>query len=392
MDFHCRNCKVNVEEVGGSQMNGCDHFLCANCIVRAVKNSDGLETGITCGCQEGNGIIDLEELEFMVPAHVYGEYLSRISEENARKLEAEDTQIHHDEQESSQLGAASLQCQRKADSKGTNQSPFQERYELQLAPEDNENDGWIHVALLFKELMETEDMSYPETVDYVDTLPILENLKPISCPICLDDEIPVGHGVILKKCCHQFCKTCLARHIEESTAAAVKCPFVKDEYNCSELLKPKEIKALVSKAEYERHFDQLALKEAEETMPNVFHCLTPDCKGFCIAEPTARRFRCPLCNVRNCISCKAIHSDTCEQYWHEIELAEQRRLKNFMDENNRAEQRRNDQLSEAEIQRRVSNRIWMRCPRCNVVIEKNGGCPHMRCRKCNFEFNWSGTV
>ena len=29
-----------------------------------------------------------------------------------------------------------------------------------------------------------------------------------------------------------------------------------------------------------------------------------------------------------------------------------------------------------------------RCPGCNIPITKNGGCPHMTCRKCNYEFCW----
>jgi Nucleoside permease len=29
-----------------------------------------------------------------------------------------------------------------------------------------------------------------------------------------------------------------------------------------------------------------------------------------------------------------------------------------------------------------------KCPNCWINIEKNGGCPHMSCKKCNFQFCW----
>ena len=28
------------------------------------------------------------------------------------------------------------------------------------------------------------------------------------------------------------------------------------------------------------------------------------------------------------------------------------------------------------------------CPKCRAVIEKNGGCSHMRCSRCGTSFNW----
>lgn len=29
------------------------------------------------------------------------------------------------------------------------------------------------------------------------------------------------------------------------------------------------------------------------------------------------------------------------------------------------------------------------CPNCGVLVQKNGGCPHMMCSKCKYEFCWS---
>ncbi len=29
------------------------------------------------------------------------------------------------------------------------------------------------------------------------------------------------------------------------------------------------------------------------------------------------------------------------------------------------------------------------CPKCNTIIEKNGGCSHMKCGKCSYDFCYS---
>ena len=29
------------------------------------------------------------------------------------------------------------------------------------------------------------------------------------------------------------------------------------------------------------------------------------------------------------------------------------------------------------------------CPNCGMKLQKNGGCPHMRCTKCKYEFCWN---
>lgn len=43
--------------------------------------------------------------------------------------------------------------------------------------------------------------------------------------------------------------------------------------------------------------------------------------------------------------------------------------------------------------REVCTSLWKNwrskhCPRCEVLIEKNGGCQHMTCYKCKHEFCW----
>lgn len=73
-------------------------------------------------------------------------------------------------------------------------------------------------------------------------------------------------------------------------------------------------------------------------MPNVAHCLTPNCTGFVVAEGGVTVFNCPVCRAQNCIACKVLHAGTCAQFRQQI-----------ADDQNRALQRQNDQLSENAI-------------------------------------------
>lgn len=80
------------------------------------------------------------------------------------------------------------------------------------------------------------------------------------------------------------------------------------------------------------------MKEAAASMPNVAHCLTPNCIGFVVAEGV-RQFNCPVCNTRNCLDCKISHPGTCAQYRQQIE-----------DDANRRVQRQNEELNINAIQ------------------------------------------
>ncbi|CAL8104331.1 unnamed protein product [Orchesella dallaii] len=344
----CYNCKVSSNILGGAQMKGCHHYLCIQCFIEVV-NKRG-EVGIKCICQAGKGCdgavdvefeLGLEAVSALVPPDVYSSYLKRI--ETNRKTRA--VVLPH----ASELGGGK-----------------EERVV-----------GWHHVESLESliiELTKSWGMSRQEALDYVDSLPILENWKHISCTICLEQNIPVGKGVILKGCFHQFCKSCLAHHIETTDKAEVKCPFANGESSCTEILKPLEIRQLVSQQEYDRHYVQLSLKEAAESLSNVFHCQTPDCKGFCVADPTACVFQCPLCNGVNCVACKAIHPGrSCVEYQRDVERRSNESL-----------------LSQEEIDRLLLSKVWMRCPGCDVIIEKNGGCNHMTCKMCSLQFTWTG--
>ncbi|XP_039438340.1 ranBP-type and C3HC4-type zinc finger-containing protein 1-like [Culex pipiens pallens] len=203
---------------------------------------------------------------------------------------------------------------------------------------------------------------------------LARNMYSSKCPIC-DDDVPINGGVILRDCCHIFCEECLINTIKATLDenVEVQCPaFVDDgQQRCSTIVQEREIKSLLKTEEYEK-FEQRCLEVAEGSFTSSVHCLTPNCKGWVVLDGNVESFRCPICSVENCLSCKMIHVDkSCEEY--------------------RAEIKRNgeEELSESAIKVLLENREAVLCPNCKRLIIKNGGCDHMTCLKCRYEFYWS---
>ncbi|XP_069936804.1 uncharacterized protein [Cherax quadricarinatus] len=197
------------------------------------------------------------------------------------------------------------------------------------------------------------------------------NPDPFECRVCFVD-INSGEGVVLRDCLHTFCRDCLASAIKYSETADVKCPYRDNQYSCDSSLQDREIKALVTPEEYEKHLTK-SVKQAEGNMQNVFHCKTPDCPGFCQFEDNVNIFHCDVCKKVNCLTCQAQHEGiTCQAY--QDDLAQKvdeaaMKTKKFFDDMIR----RGDGLP---------------CPKCSVMLMRKWGCDWMRCPMCRTEICW----
>lgn len=136
----------------------------------------------------------------------------------------------------------------------------------------------------------------------LDSSDIIPNQEPFECPICFTTYDPLM-GIILKNCLHTFCRECIANTIKYSEDAEIKCPYIDQEYSCDSLLSEREIKALITRDEYEQHL-AISLRLAENRTTNAFHCKTPNCRGWCIYEDNVNEFKCPICQIINCLTCR----------------------------------------------------------------------------------------
>ncbi|XP_062621424.1 ranBP-type and C3HC4-type zinc finger-containing protein 1-like [Saccostrea cucullata] len=213
----------------------------------------------------------------------------------------------------------------------------------------------------FEILMKAEDSS------------LIGNSQSFQCPICFDDISP-GNGVILRECLHTFCRDCLQGAVVHSEEADLRCPYQDDHYACNASLQDREIKALVEASVYEKHL-QRSLVTAESQEQNSFHCKTNDCPGWCIYEDLVNFFKCPVCNKENCLTCKAIHEGmNCKEYQEDLRIRSS---------NDKAAKQTNKMLKDL-----LKKGDAMKCPKCEVVVQKKDGCDWIKCSICKTEICW----
>lgn len=166
----------------------------------------------------------------------------------------------------------------------------------------------------------------------LDLKSYVENIESFQCPICFED-IPVGGGIVLKSCLHMFCMHCLRDSINYSDDQLVKCPYNSELGSCEFFLEAREVRGILEPEDLDKYHAK-ALKLAETSLDNGFHCKTLNCNGFVELQDGVTAFACPICDMVNCIKCKVIHEDkTCEQYkadlindeknQHELQLTEE---------------------------------------------------------------------
>ncbi|XP_051887179.1 ranBP-type and C3HC4-type zinc finger-containing protein 1-like [Pristis pectinata] len=197
--------------------------------------------------------------------------------------------------------------------------------------------------------------------------------EEFECPICYV-TLEHGEGVTLRECLHSFCKDCLKGTILNSTEADVTCPFMNELYSCKSKILEREIKYLLTGAEYCSYLDR-SLTIAETCSENSYHCKTPDCRGWCIYEDDVNDFHCPLCNKKNCLVCKAIHEGiNCKEYQDDLKIQA---------ENNEAAKQTAEMLKTLLNQGEA-----MYCPKCKIVVQKKDGCDWICCTMCRTEICW----
>ncbi|VDM34004.1 unnamed protein product [Hydatigera taeniaeformis] len=207
---------------------------------------------------------------------------------------------------------------------------------------------------------------------------LVRNYKSDLCSICFSPPT-VLDGVNTKQyptlatarlfgmsCGHMFCLECWRAffnvRISNSHVSVVECMAAK----CSIRIPDDFIFAVLNNPESVQKHRRHILNEAH---PRLRPCTGTHCTRvlYALEAPRALRVTCEGCGTQFCFACSVeyhapAHCETIKQWLQKC---------------------RDDSGTANYMAAHTKD-----CPNCGVVIEKNGGCNHMQCLKCQHQFCW----
>ncbi|KZZ97002.1 RING finger domain-containing protein [Ascosphaera apis ARSEF 7405] len=229
---------------------------------------------------------------------------------------------------------------------------------------------WNKEKLMERYMDDPESLLDAAGIDLLPTKPHIETI-PATCEICYNDE--PGMKTYAMRCGHRFCTDCYRHYLgqkiwEEGEAAHIQCP----QDNCNRIVDSKTLELLVSDDMKDR-YHTLLMRTYVDDKDNLKWCPAPECQ-YAVDCPVKKRELDRIVPTVNCL-CGHCFCFGCTLDDHQpapCGLVKQW-LKKCKDDSETAN--------------------WIsahtkECPRCQSTIEKNGGCNHMTCRKCKYEFCW----
>ncbi|XP_068182700.1 cullin-9 isoform X2 [Antennarius striatus] len=196
-----------------------------------------------------------------------------------------------------------------------------------------------------------------------------------SCPVCLNSRSADTKPVPLLSCQHYCCRSCwqeyLTARIEQNLVMNCNCPITDCPAQPTSLfflnvLKDKDI---VTK------YESALLRGYVECCSNLTWCTNPQgCDRIICKENVGSTGTCSWCCWSSCFSCsfpEAHYPASCSH------------MSQWMDDGGYY-----DGMSVEAQSKHLAKLISKRCPSCQAPIEKNEGCLHMTCAKCNHGFCW----
>ncbi|XP_071081838.1 potential E3 ubiquitin-protein ligase ariadne-2-like [Haliotis cracherodii] len=169
-------------------------------------------------------------------------------------------------------------------------------------------------------------------------------------------------------CGHAFCADCWDMHfqvqIKQGVTIGIEC-MGKD---CPVLVPEDFLCSILSDTTLRDKYSMLSFNDLVKNHPQLRFCPGANCSVIVRAkESLAKKVLCSQCNNSFCFRCgNEYHAPTdCETIKRWLtKCADDSETANYISAHTKD------------------------CPKCHVCIEKNGGCNHMQCSKCKYDFCW----
>ncbi|KAI8927296.1 hypothetical protein BC831DRAFT_398800 [Entophlyctis helioformis] len=191
------------------------------------------------------------------------------------------------------------------------------------------------------------------------------------CDICCNDA--PGLPTLALSCHHRFCLDCYSMYLaqkitEEGESRHIRCPAS----GCQIIVDEKTVEMSVSPATYKKYGDLLMRTYVDDSQ-FIRWCPAPNCEYAVECKVRQQQLK----EIVPTVTCKCGHVFCfgCGLPNHQPCICSLVKL----------------WLKKCEDDSETANWIsanTKECSKCNSTIEKNGGCNHMTCRKCKYEFCW----
>lgn len=187
-----------------------------------------------------------------------------------------------------------------------------------------------------------------------------------ECKICF---LPCSSAAMTGlECGHEFCSTCWARYLttkimDEGMGQTIACAA----HGCDILVDDESIMNLIADPKVKLKYQQLITNSFVECNRLLHWCPSPDCGHVVkVSHFEVKPVTC-VCGKYFCFACGENWHDPVQCKW----------LKKWI--------KKCDDDSETSNWIAANTR---ECPKCHATIEKDGGCNHMICKRCKFDFCW----
>lgn len=198
-----------------------------------------------------------------------------------------------------------------------------------------------------------------------------------DCPICFD-ELKDGNSsnILALTCGHITCFECVFKWIEGSIINQnypLTCPVCRTELQYWEIENMFNQHSFLSSSSKDKSvfhkYDTYLLEKSINTMDNAIWCPKGCGEAIVIGNNYTTRIACPGCKELFCFKCQTLwHPETtCDLY------------QKWLKENKQGD---------TKFKQFAMNNL-KRCPKCLTWVQKNGGCSHMTCKHCKYEWFWT---